>query len=175
MDHEENTTNGTETTEEQATTENPTNEGAGETTTQTPDDTGADDTKDSHGQPGINKERHDREMAEKDAKIAELEAKVAEAAKSEESRVELQKEIDALKAQSADDRVTHALELSGCVDVKAAKARLDDFGGEVEKLKESCPYLFTQTKQTGSTGAKPAGAATGGLDDKLDRAFGLKK
>ena len=37
----------------------------------------ADEVTDSHGQPGINKERHDREIAEKDAKIAELEAKLA--------------------------------------------------------------------------------------------------
>ena len=46
--------------------QNPASDGSG--------DEGDGDVKDSHGQPGINKERHDREIAEKDAKIAELEA-----------------------------------------------------------------------------------------------------
>ena len=43
---------------------------------------------DSHGQPGINKERHDREIAEKDAKIAELEAQIGEMTKTEEGRAQ---------------------------------------------------------------------------------------
>lgn len=70
--------------------------------------------KDKHGQPGINKERHEKEMAEKDAKIAELEAKIAEAAKTEEGRKKLQEEIEKLKADQADERVKHKLEMAGC-------------------------------------------------------------
>lgn len=121
-------------------------------------DTGEETIKDSHGQPGINKERHDREMAEKDAKIAELEAKIAEASATKERADELQKEIDGLKQEQADSKIAHALEMAGCVDVKAAKARLDDFDGDVAKLKEACPYLFGQERKTGSTGAKHTGA-----------------
>lgn len=119
-----------------------------------------EDIKDSHGQPGINKERHEKEMAAKDAKIAELEAKVAEAAKTEEGRASLEKEIKDLKAAQADERVAHKLELAGCRSVKAAKALLDDFDGDVSKLKAEHPYLFEEKRST-STGKKPAGAASG--------------
>ncbi|MFR5092565.1 MAG: hypothetical protein ACLTDR_11690 [Adlercreutzia equolifaciens] len=63
--------------------------------------------------------------------------------------------------------------MSGCVDVKAAKARLADFDGDVAKLKESCPYLFEEKpKQTGSTGKPPAGASKA-MDEKLDKIFGV--
>lgn len=113
-----------------------------------------EEVKDSHGQQGINKERHDREMAAKDAKIAELEAKLTEAAESKKGREDLQKEINDLKAEMADERLAHKLEMQGCRDVKAAKARLDDFGGDVAKLKEACPYLFEGEKKTGSTGGR---------------------
>ena len=130
---------------------------------------------DKHGQPGINKERHDREMAEKDQKIAELQAQLEEASKTEEGRAKLQKELDEAKASLADMGVTHSLELAGCINVKAAKALLEDYDGDVAKLKEACPYLFGKEKQTGSTGKKPEGGQQSALDEKLDRAFGLKK
>lgn len=131
------------------------------------------DVKDSHGQPGINKERHDREIAEKDAKIAELEGKLDEAAKTEEGRADLKAEIDKLRAEQAEERTAHKLEMAGCVDVKAAKARLSDFDGDVAKLKAECPYLFQTEKKKGSTGLDPKGPSTG-LDDKIDAAMGVK-
>lgn len=136
---------------------------------------GADDgdIKDSHGQPGINKERHDREIAEKDAKIAELEGKLDEAAKTEEGRADLKAEIDKLRSEQAEERTAHKLEMAGCVDVKAAKARLSDFDGDVSKLKAKCPYLFQAEKKKGSTGLDPKGPSTG-LDDKIDAAMGVK-
>lgn len=128
---------------------------------------------DKHGQPGINKERHEREMAAKDAEIAELKKKIEEASKAEQGRKDLEDKIKALEESQAEERVTHKLELEGCVDIKAARARLDDFEGDVKKLKSECPYLFAQEKQAGKTGLKPEGAAKG-LDDKLDKAFGIK-
>lgn len=145
--------------------QNPASDGSG--------DEGDGNVKDSHGQPGINKERHDREIAEKDAKIAELEGKLEEAAKTEEGRADLKAEIDKLRAEQDEERTAHKLEMSGCVDVKAAKARLADFDGDVAKLKESCPYLFEgKPKQTGSTGKPPAGASKA-MDEKLDKIFGV--
>ena len=131
------------------------------------------DVKDSHGQPGINKERHDREIAEKDAKIAELEGRLDEAAKTEEGRADLKAEIDKLRAEQAEERTAHKLEMAGCVDVKAAKARLADFDGDAAKLKAECPYLFQAEKKKGSTGLDPKGPSTG-LDDKIDAAMGVK-
>lgn len=128
---------------------------------------------DKHGQPGINKERHDREMKAKDDKIAELQAQLDEKAKTEEGRASLKAELDKLKAEMADERTSHKLELAGCRNAKAAKALLEDYDGDVAKLKEACPYLFDAGKKTGATGIKPAGDASD-LDDKLDKAFKLK-
>ena len=134
-------------------------------------------TKDSHGQPGINKERHDREMAEKDKQIADLQAKLDEATKTEEGRAELKKELAEAKASIEDMKVSHKLELLGCKNVKAAKALLEDYDNDPAKLKEGEPYLFgeEESKPKGSTGKKPAGPPDGSLDEKLDKAFGLKK
>ncbi len=118
------------------------------------------DVKDSHGQPGINKERHDREMAEKDKQIAELQAQLEEKSKTEEGRAELKKELEDAKASIADMKVSHKLELLGCKNVKAAKALLEDYDNDPVKLKEGEPYLFgedEEPKKKGTTGKKPAG------------------
>lgn len=119
-----------------------------------------DDVKDKHGQPGINKERHEKEMAEKDAEIAKLKAEVAKAAETKEGREKLEKRIEELEKSQAEERVTHKLELAGCRSIKAAKVLLDDYDGDVSKLKAEHPYLFEE-KRGGSTGRKPAGAASG--------------
>lgn len=115
------------------------------------------DVKDSHGQPGINKERHDKEVADLQARIDDLTAKLNESAKTEEARKSFEEEAKALRAELADNKLSHALEMAGCLDLKAAKSRLEDFGGDVKKLKEGCPYLFQQQKK-GATGGKPAGS-----------------
>lgn len=144
-----------------------------EATSQAGPEGSQEDVKDSHGQPGINKERHDREMAAKDAEIAELRAQVAKAAETKEGREELERRIADLEERQAEERTAHKLEMAGCKDVKAAKARLGDFDGDVGRLKSECPYLFDDEKPKGSTGLKPKGAPSGDLDAKLDKAFGL--
>lgn len=126
------------------------------------------EVKDSHGQPGINKERHDKEVADLQARIDDLTAKLNESAKTEESRKSFEEEAKALRAELEDNKLSHALEMAGCLDLKAAKARLDDFGGDVGKLKAECPYLFQQQKK-GATGAKPQGA-TGDAAARLAKA-----
>lgn len=138
---------------------------------------GEGEVKDNHGQPGINREKYQRDIAAKDKEIADLKAQIAEAAKTEEGRKALEEKIAKLEADQKDERVTHKLELAGCRNTKAAKALLDDYDGDVAKLKEDCPYLFSdgKNKQTGSTGLKPDGDADKALDEKLDRAFGIKK
>ena len=138
---------------------------------------GDDGVEDKHGQPGINREKYQRDIAAKDKEIADLKAQIAEAAKTEEGRKALEEKIAKLEADQKDERVTHKLELAGCLNPKAAKALLDDYDGDVDKLKEGCPYLFSdgkEQKQTGSTGFKPDGDAGKALDEKLDRAFGIK-
>ena len=123
---------------------------------------------DKHGQPGINREKYQRDMKAKDDKIAELQAQLDEKSKTEEGRAELKDELDKLKAEMADERVSHKLEMAGCRNVKAAKALLDDYEGDVAKLKEACPYLFSE-KQTGSTGLKSDGDAAKASEEKVDK------
>ena len=129
---------------------------------------------DKHGQPGINREKYQRDIEAKDKQIAELQAQLDEKSKTEEGRAALKAELDKLKADMADERTDHKLELAGCLNAKAAKALLADYDGDVAKLKEGCPYLFGAEKKTGSTGLKHEGGA-GDIDDKLDKAFGIKK
>jgi hypothetical protein len=112
--------------------------------------------KDKHGEDAINRGRYDRGMKAKDDRIAELEKRLEVSGKKAKSGEDALRQIEALKAELADEKVTHALEAAGCVNAKAAKALLDDYKGDVAKLKEACPYLFK--KQNGSTGAKPGGA-----------------
>ena len=107
-------------------------------------------------------------MKAKDDKIAELQAQLDEKSKTEEGRAELKDELDKLKAEMADERVSHKLEMAGCRNVKAAKALLDDYEGDVAKLKGACPYLFSE-KQTGSTGLKSGGDAAKASEEKVDK------
>lgn len=135
-----------------------------------PDEEGS--LKDRHGQNAISKGKYERDMKAKDAKIAELEAQIEEAAKTKEGRDELLAKIEELKAGQSETRTEYELRLAGCRDgnaVKAAKALLDDYEGDITKLKTSCPYLF-EAKKTGSTGGKPTGAPNN-IEDAIERAF----
>lgn len=72
----------------------------------------------------------------------------------------------------ADERVEFALKGAGVRNVKAARALLDDYEGDVEALKAGEPWLFAQVEGTsqntsqispgGATGLEPAGTAGGG-------------
>lgn len=133
-----------------------------------------DEVKDKHGQPGINREKYQRDMQEKDDRIAELEAQIAENTKTEEGRQKLQEQIDEMRKTLEDDRLNFELERAGCLNTKAGRALLEDFDGDIEKLKEGCPYLFSEDKKTGSTGLKPQGGISG-IDQKIDKAMGVKE
>ena len=100
---------------------------------------GEGEVKDNHGQPGINREKYQRDIAAKDKEIADLKAQIAEAAKTEEGRKALEEKIAKLEADQKDERVTHKLELAGCRNTKAAKALLDDYDGDVAKCRRSRP------------------------------------
>ena len=104
------------------------------------------------------------QIAERDTRIAELEAQVAEAAKTAEATEQLKSQIAELKAQGESDRVDFELRLAGVRNVKAARAVLDEHGGDVSALKEAEPWLFADApaKQAGKTGLPNAGA---GADD----------
>lgn len=121
----------------------------------------------------VNRHKYERDLAAKDKEIEDLRTQIAQGADTKEGREKLQKQVDNLKADMANKETTYKLELAGCKNAKAGKALLEDHGGDIAKLKEAEPWLFEGEKKTGSTGKKPVGAASD-LDDKLDRAFGLK-
>lgn len=131
---------------------------------------GADDLTDRHGQPAIARGKYERDMAAKDKEIAELKSKVEEMSKTEDGRKQMQEQIDKLQAEIASDKVNHALELAGCVNVKAARAVLDDYDGDVTRLRKECPYLFKEAKQAGSTGL-PTGGAPNTADEQRRKAY----
>lgn len=161
----------TEGTEDQEGTEGQGSKG----TEGTEDQEGAGENGGEGGKPGatVNRHKYERDLAAKDKTIAELQAQIDEAAKTKEGRDDLQKRLDEMKAELDGEKVAHRLELAGCVNVKAARALLDDYDGDVAKLKAECPYLFGKEKKTGTTGFKPEGTAKDD-DAALDRAFGLK-
>ena len=111
-----------------------------------------------------------------------LQAKLDEAAKTEEGRAELQRQLDEFKAEADSAKTDLALERAGCTDPKkadAARALLADYGGDVASLKADHPYLFDdkQQRQTGTTGGKPGGAPDPSDErrQKARRAAGLVK
>lgn len=104
-------------------------------------------------------------IAERDARIAELEAEVSAAAQTAEATEALTKQINDLKAQAEQDRLTYELKLAGVRNVKAACALLDDHNGDISSLKQAEPWLFMDEKsepmkQTGKTGLPNAGASS---------------
>lgn len=99
---------------------------------------------------------YESQIAERDERIAALEAQVADAAKSEQAAEALRKEIADLKAQGESDRIDFALRLAGARNVKAARAMLGDYEGDVEALKGAEPWLFAER-----AGREPAAGATG--------------
>ena len=101
-------------------------------------------------------------IKERDSRIAELEAQVVEAAKNAETAEQLRGEIAELKTQSEEQRVEFELRLAGVRNVKAAKAILSDYGGDVTALREAEPWLFADTPnkpQNGKTGLPNAGTS----------------
>ena len=83
-------------------------------------------------QPQVNDKDWEKAIAERDEKIAALEAQVAEAAKNAETAEQLRVEIAELKAQGESDRIDFKLQLSGVRNVKAARAMLGDYDGDVD-------------------------------------------
>lgn len=137
-------------------------------------------------QPQVSGTDWEKAVAERDEKIAALEAQVAEVAQSAETAEQLRGEIAELKARGESDRIDFRLQLAGVRNVKAARAILDDHGGDVDALKEAEPWLFAEApspqKQSGKTGLPNAGTSTNvgktmkrwrrlaGLDDSNDNA-----
>ena len=115
----------------------------------------------------MSRHKYERDTGKLQAEVDELKAE-------NEGYKALRDEFEQWKSSQEAEKSEKALKDAGCIDVKAASARLPEFDGDISKLKEECPYLFGKDKQTGTTGKKPEGTA-GDDDAELDRAFGLKK
>ena len=112
-------------------------------------------------------------LDKQDERIRELESQVVEAAKSKEAADKLEAEIERLRADAAEERVSYELRLAGARNVVAAKALLGEHSGDVSALKAAEPWLFAEAApQGGTTGLEPAGAA-GGDDSELKRWRGI--
>lgn len=93
-------------------------------------------------QPQVSSVDWEKAIAERDEKIAALEQQVADAAKNAEAAEALRGEIAELKVQGESDRIDFKLQLAGVRNIKAARAVLDDHGGDIDKLKAEEPWLF---------------------------------
>ena len=148
---------------------------------QTAQDLGYEQAQDE--QPHVSGVAWEKAIAERDEKIAALEQQVADAAKNAEAAEALRGEIAELKAQGESDRIDFKLQLAGVRNIKAARAVLDDHGGDIDKLKAEEPWLFVDAptpQQGGKTGLPNAGTSSdegktmkrwrklAGLDDSDD-------
>jgi len=130
---------------------------------------------DKHDQPGVNREKYQRDLKARDDEIATLKAQISKASETAESRTALETKIDVLEKKMAGEKTDYELKLAGIKDEKAAKAAkslLADYDGDVSKLKADCDYLFEEETAKGSTGVKPGGPGKkSGLDAKIDAIF----
>ena len=113
--------------------------------------------------PQVSSVDWEKAIAERDEKIAALEQQVADAAKNTEAAEALRGEIAELKAQGESDRIDFKLQLAGALNIKAARAVLDDHGGDIDKLKAEEPWLFADApapQQGGKTGLPNAGTSS---------------
>lgn len=134
-----------------------------------------EESTEDEGKSVVSVGKFNRVVSEKDKKIAKLEAKVEEASQTEEGRKELLDEIAKLKADIADTTLEADLKVAGCKNVKAARAVLDDYDGDISKLKEKEPYLFETEKKITSSGGAPGGTPeTTERDVRLRKSMGSK-
>lgn len=89
--------------------------------------------------PQVNGVDWEKAIAERDERVATLEQQVADATKNAKAAEVLRGEIAELKAQGESDRIDFKLQLAGVRSIKAARAVLNDNGGDIGKLKAEEP------------------------------------
>lgn len=94
----------------------------------------------------VNRHRYDVDISRRDRRTRELESRLAErdsgARTLEERLAAVEGELQESRRAAEAARTEAGLTAAGCIDVKAALARLGDFEGDVGRLREACPHLF---------------------------------
>lgn len=126
----------------------------------------------------VNRHRYERDIARRDKRIKELEEQLSGSSKGaktlEERLADLERQLAESKAEAEGERVNARLMAAGCLNAKAAAAILGDYDGDVDALKQDCPYLFKADKpQPHTTGGTPAGSAQVDRVAAARRAAGL--
>ena len=134
---------------------------------------GPDDAK------AADKYKAQRDEARQQLRDLQEQVKALEADKDKVSQLQsqieqMQRDAEEAAKKAESDRVnSNRLVKAGCVDVEVALGLLDE-NGDVDKLKESKPYLFGAPK--GSTGLPPAPSDDDKDEDALlDKAMGIRR
>lgn len=108
----------------------------------------------------VNRYKYNRDIKSRDAEIERLKKELEEAKGLANDASKLREEFESYKAEQQQATLDKQLSDAGCINLKAAKAVLDDFEGDIAKLKTSAPYLFVSTDNSQSTGGKPNGSSS---------------
>lgn len=142
---------------EEDNSQNP-NEGEG-----TSEETGAKPTE------NVNVHKLERDLANREKRIKELEAELTESKKLVASSDERISAIEQQLKDAADAKTKaeaeSALTSAGCIDLELGRMALDALDGDIEKLKETKPFLFKSedAPKNINTSGKPAGSSSGGV------------
>lgn len=98
----------------------------------------------------VNRAKYERDMKKVTDELEETKAEL-------EGYKGLKAEFDEWKSAQQKEQTEKALKAAGCHDVVSAAARLSEFDGDIEKLKEGAPHLFMSTDNSKSTGGNPIG------------------
>lgn len=98
----------------------------------------------------VNRNKYERDLGKAKAENDQLKAEL-------EGYKGLKAEFEEWKASQEQAETDSALKKAGCHDTVAARARLSEFDGDIDKLKEAAPYLFNSTANDKGTGGNPKG------------------
>lgn len=130
---------------------------------------GASKETDAKPTENVNVHKLERDLANREKRIKELEAELTESKKlmaSSDERIsaieqQLKDAADAKTKAEAESALTGA----GCIDLELGRMALDALDGDIEKLKETKPFLFKSedAPKNINTSGKPAGSSSGGV------------